>query len=282
MAKQIAKLPELKQEYDERSKYDWQAIRSDYIYGMEDADGTVIFPKPKELEEKYNVPAQYISNRATKEKWLKHREAHQNETAIVQQKEFQKKLAKKVVKFDERVADDSMTAARILGTRLRQMEIIQAADQSRISELVNELAEGTREVDQNFRSEIKPLISSYEVEAIVKAMEIVIETGHKAMGVEDGRAAITNITQIANIQSPSQALQELDEKRQEAIANFFQNKNARIPQLGIGVEDEDEIVEGELVDDPDSGLQPAIPAEASGQVYDSHSAPGSADSTESE
>lgn len=256
MAKQIAKLPELKTEYDERSKYDWQTIRNDFIYGMEDAEGTIIFPKPKELEEKYNVPAQYISNRATKEKWLKHREAHQNETAIVQQKEFQKKLANKVVKFDERVADDSMVAARILGDRLRQMEILQAADRTRINDLINELAEGTRQIDGSFRNEIKPLISSYEVEAIVKAMAMVVETGHKAMGVEDGRAGITNTIQIANIQSPSQALQELDEKRQEAIANFFQNKNARIPQLGIGVEEAEQqtiasdegVVDGEIVE----------------------------------
>lgn len=277
MAKDAPKLPVLKDEYDERSKYDWTAIRHDFIYGVEDSSGTVIYPKPKELENIHNVPAQYVSNRATKEKWLKYREAQQNEEAIARQKEHQKRLANKAVKFDEEIIRYSETVQRILNARVNQIEMANAVDAERLNNLIMDVADGKRRIDNTLRNELKPLVSSYELESLMKSVALNLEVAHKAMGIDEGQQNVINTTvQIANV-TPSQALQEADELRQKALEQFFNNTRAVIPSLGIGGPED---IEGELVDD--SEPQRAISAEAGGQVSDPHSASGTTDSAESE
>jgi hypothetical protein len=284
-AKKAPSLPVLKTENDERSKYDWATIMNEYVYGIQEDDGAVVYPKPKDLEARHNVPAQYISNRATKEKWVQHKEAHQREEALARQKEHQKRLAKRAVKFDETAADAASTAMQILHERLKQIRTIQILDIERQAELIEDLAVGNREVDSEFRSELKPLYSTYEIESIAKSMGISMEVAHKALGIEDGKPAINNTIQIANI-APSQALQEADEHRQKALESFFQNKNVRIPQFGLNAPEDDILnaIEAEIVEDTDeyTESQPDAEAEVGGPVHDPHTTPGSADRTESE
>jgi hypothetical protein len=282
--KQKVSLPALPEKYDERSKYDWNTIRNDYIYGYQDKQGTLIYPKPKDLEEKHNVPAQYISNRATKEKWLKHREAHQNEVAIAQQKEHQKRLANKAVKFDEKAAIDATLTQDVLGARMMRMMQLDAVDNNRIQELIAQIEDG-RPVDRALRDELKPLVSTYEWEAIWKAYTLANEVGRKALGITDEKPTLNQTNIQVNQVSPTAALKELDELRNQKILEAMNNPNMRIPAITVAVEtDEDEIEDAELIEDDDdsTGFELASATEDGGQVYSPHSPSSAADSTEPE
>lgn len=276
--KPAATLPALKDSYDERSKYDWNTIRNDYIFGFKDNAGTLVYPKPKDLEDRHSVPAQYISNRATKEKWMKHREAHQNEVAIAQHKEHQKRLANKAVKFDEQAATDASMTQEILGSRIRTMMMLTIVDNNRIEEIVEEINNG-REIDSELRAELKPLVSTYEYEAIWKAYTLANEVGRKALGITDDKQNITQTNVQINQVSPSAALKEIDDLRNQKLLEAFKNANMKIP--GITTGHEEDIEDAEIVDD-DARPELTVSAEDSGQIYDPHSASGSADSTEPE
>lgn len=280
----VSKLPELKDKYDERSKYDWNEIRNDYIFGYKDEQGTLIYPKPKDIEVKHNIPAQYVSNRATKEKWLKHREAHQNEVAIAQQKEHQKRLANKAVKFDEQAANSATLTQDVLHNRMMRMMQLDAVDNERILDLVEQVSNG-RPVDRALRDELKPLVSTYEWEAIWKAYTLANEVGRKALGITDEKPTLNQTNVQINQISPSASLKEVDDLRQQKLAEILQNPNLRLPvrQLEAGTEDiEDAEIVEEGDDDDNSRFESVVPTEVGGQIHDSRATSSATDSTELE
>lgn len=253
------RLDPLPDSYGERSRYDWINIRKDYIEGALDEDGTVIWPSVSALAIKYDINGQQISNRANKERWSDHRDAHQRQIAVARQKAAAVDLAKKAVKFDEQAAEMAVTAQTAIQNRLIQIMQIQEVDKDRIDTLLEEIAT-THEVPEALRKELRPLVSAAEFESLMKALALANEVGRKALGIKDDEPAIrqqVNIeTTISN--NVTQQLRQSNEERNQALLNFFNNKNIRIPGVTSGtqlelepglVEDEEgEIVEAEYAE----------------------------------
>ena len=65
----------------ERPKYDWPAIRLEYVQGIARPDGSIWWPSTRELAERHSMPGDTVKNRCTNKKWRKAREAFQAQTS---------------------------------------------------------------------------------------------------------------------------------------------------------------------------------------------------------
>jgi len=226
-------LPALKKTYDARAKYDWISIRKDYIEGMDDGEGSTVYPTHGQLIEKYGVPEQSLRNRASQERWEDHRQAHKREITIVRQKEMAKKLAKKAVAFDEQAADGAIEAMRLIEARLPIIKDIQEWDDARRLALLEQLENGEVEMDtKTVRNELRPMVSSSEFESLAKAYALFQDVGRKALGLTDGESAINSqvTIEVSQLQNPvAQEMVKDSDARGREILRILKNKNLRLP-----------------------------------------------------
>jgi hypothetical protein len=239
------KLPELKARYDERSKYDWLDVRAAFIEGTRDSDGTIVWPSVPELAKKYSIPEAALRNRVGSERWRDHRQAHQNQLAVERQKEHAKVLAKKAVKFDEQAVEASTVAQQIVLDRLYEIQELKTLDQPRLNEIRDRVEQGEIIDPRELRQSV---VGYSELESLAKAFNLFNEVGRKALGLKDGETAgaQTNI-QINQITNVAEQLRQSDEQRNQALLSVLQNSNLKLP--GITTGKQEEILEGEIVDD---------------------------------
>jgi hypothetical protein len=247
-AKVKSKLPALKESYDERSLYPWLDIRSEYIEGYEDADGTWIWPTMKQLAERHNAPEKPLQNKASLERWGDHRRAHQNQVAIERQKEHARILSGKAVKFDAQAVETAEFAYGLIQKRLEELaELQQYVIKNR--QLYIEAIEAGEAVRV---SDLKAsAFSGSELESLAKAAALFQEAGRKALGIKDGEVAVqqTNITvQQTNIR---EELMKNDPDRINEMLRVLGNKNFSMPALNSGPEEE--IFEGDVVEEESNG-----------------------------
>ena len=252
---QKTKLPVLRESYDERSVYPWMNIRTEYIEGFEDSDGTWQWPSVRELAERFEMPEKPLQNRASKERWLEYRKAHQNKIALERQKEHERVLAGKAVKFDEQAVETAFFANQLIYDRLKELEKLKEIIE-RNRELAIEKVDAGEWVNP---SQLKAsAISGAELESLAKAYSMFNETGRKALGIKDGDV---NLTQNNIEVTQTNIREELLRKDGDRIQEFMRivgNKRFSVPMDQFGLttgdeEDDEEIIEAEYEDIEEDG-----------------------------
>ena len=235
------KLPPLPVESDSRAKYDWVSARRDYIEGIVDGDGTLVYPKNADISEKYGIPGQSLANKIHKERWADHRNANERERALEIQKQRTKLLAKKAVVFDETAADAAQTAMKIIAERLLIIDAINQHDINRQKALLMAEEDG---LEASY-DELRPRWTFAEISELSKAFANFHEAGRKALGIKDDESGVTN-NQTVNIEITTNVTEELrrnDETRQKALLSVLTNPNLVLPGVT------DPVVDAELVED---------------------------------
>ncbi|MEI6633720.1 MAG: hypothetical protein WCP22_07875 [Chlamydiota bacterium] len=77
---------------NKRSKYDWQAIRHEYVTSPAGEEGLTL----DVLSKKYRCPFTYIQQKAAKESWTKLREGHRRKIAENAQKKAEETAAQRL------------------------------------------------------------------------------------------------------------------------------------------------------------------------------------------
>lgn len=240
------KLPALKESYDERSLYPWMTIRTEYIEGFEDEDGTWAWPGIKELAERYEIPEKQLQNRINKERWIEYKKAHQNQIALERQKEHAKRLTGRAIKFDEQSLEIAEFANGLIMDRLNELaELQDLVVQNR--QIYIEAIEAGEEVSV---SKLKAsAYSGSELESIAKAFAMFAETGRKALGIKDGESPINQTTTNITVQQTNirEDLNRTDADRMSEMMRILGNPNLSLP----GVDKQPLALEGEVVEDAD-------------------------------
>lgn len=253
------KLKELKPTTSALARYDWNSAREDYINGWLDSDGAIVYPKNKELAEKYDIPAQSLANKINKERWNDHRNAREREKSIEIHQMRLKKLAKKAVVFDETTADAAQIAQKLILDRLQELYEVRERDKARIQNVLEEWDNADPDsVDMEaLKIELRPMMWSTEVFELAKAQSLFAETGRRALGIKDDETGVTMNNQVnieINAQSVQSELNSDDEARAAAILQVIRNPNLIIPGMVQPSTDESIAVEQlEITDGSDSG-----------------------------
>ena len=249
---QKTKLPVLPESYTERAVYPWLNIRTEYIEGFEDDDGTWQWPSVKELAARFDMPEKPLQNRMSKERWLEYRKAHQNKIALERQKEHEKVLAGKAVKFDEQASATAIFGIELIYERLEELRSLKGIVEQNREIAIAKVQEGEWVNPSQLKASA---ISGAELESLAKAMAMFTEAGHKALGIKDGDTI--NLTQNnlevtqTNIR---EELQRADGDRIKEFVRIIGNNRFSVPmeQL-IGKKDDEEIVEGEYEEVEEDG-----------------------------
>lgn len=236
------KLPELKAKYDERSLYDWKAIRTDFIEGIQDDDGTYVWPDVKTLAEKYNVPDNQLQNRATRERWKDHRSAHQNQLAIARTKAHAKMLAEKAVKFDEATVEITELAKEHILRRFRELEELDPVIRQNRQLLIEAVEAGEHVRVSDLKASA---FSGTEYESLMKALALAAEVGRTALGIKESESPMNMTTNNIEVYQTSirEELLRKDSDRFAELARIMGNPNLSLPALTQG----EDIVDAEIV-----------------------------------
>lgn len=243
-------LKELKPTTSPLARYDWNSAREDYINGWKDSDDVIVFPKNKELAERYGIPLQSLLNKITKERWADHRSARERERSIETHQLRLKTLAKKAVIFDETTADAAQVAQKLILERLLELDQIRSRDRARIQAVLDDWdATDPNSVDMEaLKAELRPMMWSTEIFELAKAMNLFAESGRRALGIKEDETGVTMNNQI-NIEIGTQNIQsELgsdDEARAAALLKVIRNPNLVIPELTVP----DLVVDAEVVEE---------------------------------
>ena len=215
-------------EYNGNTKYDWPAIKAEYIGGYEKEPGVIYFPNTKELAERYpDVPYGQIRNRCSKEKWEEYKQKAMRAAAVARHKEQLKRMNNAAILFDQNVADDAAFAINLLKKQMIQFGKIMDHDEARLVDIFERIDAGE---DVSF-NEFKPLVSPSAWESMGKAYALFVEVGRKALGIKDDEPAIhqqVNI-EVTHNTTVTQELQKNDPARLAALQRIFQNQNLILP-----------------------------------------------------
>jgi hypothetical protein len=244
------KLKELKPTTSALARYDWNSCRDDYINGMADEDGAIVFPPNKVLAEKYGIPLQSLLNKISKERWSDHRSAREREKSIEIHQLRLKKLAKKAVVFDETTADGAQLAQKLIADRLAELVRIRERDQARISRVLDdwEVADD-EEIDMEaLKIELRPMMWSTEIFELAKAQSLFAETGRRALGIKEDETGetINNQINLSVTQNVQRELTSDDETRAAALLGILNNPNLVLPGFTRAPDIDAEVVEEAL------------------------------------
>lgn len=232
--------------YNGNTKYDWPAIKKDYIngYEKEDEPGVIYYPNTKELSERYpDVPYGQIRNRCSKEKWEDYKQKNMRAAAIEQHKERLKKLNKQAIAFDAQAAEDASFAQGLMRKQLDNYAKLMEIDELRVIGLIDKVMSG----DDIHKDDLKPFVSPSGIESIAKAYALFNEVGRKALGIKDDEPAVhqqVNIVTQTNT-TVTQELQKVDPARLAALQRILTNENMVLPG-GMRSTIKGDIVDGEV------------------------------------
>lgn len=244
MPKPKDSLPQLREKYDPRTKYDWVTARTEYIEGYKDSDGTIVYPGPKEISERFDIPYGNVTTFISKERWKDHRDAHQNRIAVERQKEHARVLAKKAVKFDEQAAEASAVGQQLILDRLLELQELRNYDRVRVEELKARMLAGEVIPVSRFKS----IIYHAELESLANSLSKFQDTGRKALGITDNDTTVTQHVEI-NQTNISNEMARPDQARAEGILQLLANKNIKLSGLQEQREIQNqEVVEAEVIE----------------------------------
>lgn len=240
------KLKELKPTTSALARYNWNDAREDYINGMLDDEGVLVFPKNKDLAEKYGIPLQSLLNKITKERWSDHRSAREREKSLELHKTRMKKLAKKAVIFDETTADAAQRAQQLIADRIEELYQVRERDKARIQAVLEEWdVTDPESLDMEaLKIQLRPMIWSTEIFELAKALSLFAESGRRALGIKENETGTTMNQQInIEVTSVQKELTSDDETRAAAILEVMRNPRLVLP--GFTAPD----IEGEVIEE---------------------------------
>lgn len=243
---QKPKLKELKPTTSALARYDWNSARDDYINGMLDDDNVLVFPKNKELAEKYGIPLQSLLNKITKERWADHRSAREREKSLELHKTRMKKLAKKAVIFDETTADAAQRAQQLIADRIEELYQVRERDKARIQAVLEEWdVTDPEDLDMEaLKVQLRPMIWSTEIFELAKALSLFAESGRRALGIKEDETGITMNQQInIEVNNVQKEMSSDDETRAAAILEVMRNPRLVLPGFNAPV------IDGEVVEE---------------------------------
>jgi hypothetical protein len=81
-------------------KYNWPAIKAEYVEGFVNADGNIAPPSLEAVAKKYGAHAVTVRKRATREGWLQERSSYATKVEQARIEQKSDKLAGEAAKFD--------------------------------------------------------------------------------------------------------------------------------------------------------------------------------------
>lgn len=147
------------------NKYNWYAIRKEYVEGNRIKGDEVDWPTLVQLAQKYTIKLKTIERRCRVEGWVRQREEFQAEVERVAREKAAKKRARDIEKFDE------------------DCHKISNSGIWRISKEMKE--------DQEAARDGKPLKPLSDLESMARATERFQTIGHRALGVPDKATALS-------------------------------------------------------------------------------------------
>lgn len=167
-------------------KYDWDAIRTQYIEGViivdkngkktEDREWTTL----KALSEKLNVPYDRLRERSSVESWKENREAYQMRLARTRQSQRIQKLGKESVDFDDKTLNVAKTGMTLIQIRLGEIANDVSAQQERRRIALEQQAQGFDIDPKDLRSSIW----AREMDELARAASSFQQIGAKALGTD--------------------------------------------------------------------------------------------------
>jgi len=140
------------------NKYDWIAIRQEYVEGIIDNDNNHTWPTMKNLSIKYAIPHAYLRRIASIQKWTEEKQNFITNYEHAKRTERIKFLTKKSIKFDSNCIDIA---------------------EEGIEKIKNAIFNADRVVDENG---IKILFSIEDLDLLAKTLEKFQKIGRLALG----------------------------------------------------------------------------------------------------
>ena len=85
---------------NDATKIDYDSIRNDFVYGVKNESGALVFPDCEELAKKYGLTGQTIRRKVNREGWRQVRVVLKMETAAKADEQFRDKMAGELAKVD--------------------------------------------------------------------------------------------------------------------------------------------------------------------------------------
>lgn len=235
------------------SKYDWEAVRRDFIEGIDrpNTKNEKEFPNLRELAELHQIPYERIRKKSAEERWTQKRAAAEQ---VYHQKRAAgraKQIARNALDFDEKTYNAAKIGIAMVTTRLAEVASEVAIKKPLRDQAWRTLAAGGA-VD---KAELYSAIRADEINALANAMERLQTVGMKALGTDVQRVDISGGDTQVNIVNVSQEIQRDDPERLAAIIGAF-GEAGMLPDTLLDAleaeQDDDDVVDGEEVPDPDS------------------------------
>ena len=102
------------------AKYDWDAIKTDYILGYINDEGNLHYPTYKELSQKHGPSEKTIRNRSSKDKWSQKKDINRTKTGQLIEEKRQEEIIDEAVNFDSESLDTAKSGMADIKSRLQK------------------------------------------------------------------------------------------------------------------------------------------------------------------
>ncbi len=187
--KDEAKVPKNKTNVIKRSqgyKYDWDAVRTQYIEGIKvinkngKATDSREFTSLKELAERCKVPYERVREVSARESWVDNRTAYQMRMAKQRQAARIMKLSHESVDFDDKTLSLAKMGVGLIHTRLGEITADVAIAQARKKVALEQMALGF-DIDPK---DLRSAIWSKEMDELARAAVTWQQIGAKSLGTD--------------------------------------------------------------------------------------------------
>lgn len=233
-------------------RYDWDALRIQYIEGIDDnddGDRERHWPTIRELADMHDLSSSRIGERASQERWNDRKSIYQNQLAGERRAARVKKLSGESIEFSEQTLNTAKLGIRITMGRLAEIGKDFAAHTARREEL--ERAIRNNEIIGDLH-DLRSPVYHLEMVNLAKAAETFQSIGLRALGEDIQRHEVSGpggapIEQTIDIQA------EMMRDDPERLAKLMEAMiEARIPELLMGQDDgesDDGIIDAEEVEE---------------------------------
>lgn len=237
------------------SKYDWDACMTEFMTSQPALN-------LKQVALRHGIPYGLVRNRAAKERWSVLRQQEQIALLKDNRQDFQLRMAKEAISFDETSIDVAKLGQGIIAGRLMEIARMVAAAGDTTNVVIEKLRAGL----PLERKDLYSIVNYKELVSLAQAAAMFQEIGRKALGSDvvdgtilQGEAVTADLEKVVSIGG------ELSKDDPNRLAAFLEAlERAGITSLeadGEAAEEDTEdvqVIEGQLIK-PGEG-QPALPA----------------------
>lgn len=222
-------------------------VRMEYIEGVRQSDGTIVFQNLLDLAEKYDLNYGTLKNRASIERWTDKRNAHQLAVNAELQKKRQQELAKEAHQFDGRMLDGAKLGANLVTQRLAEIAQEQNRSKAR-QERVQQILDAGGAVD---KKDTYSAIYYKELQGLADSLETFQRIGMRAMGTDVNRVEVTgaNGDPVQHVVSVREELHRDDPERLAATLQALMEAGI-LDQSNPAI---DNVVDVTIIEDDEDG-----------------------------